>query len=134
MPQLLIHTYEEHTDDQKRALVKDLTETVCRAADVKPINVEVVFLKLNRNDRAICGKLMSDVQDLSALSDDEIPWLIVQFQLFEGRSLAQKRLLAKGVTEDIAKHFAMNAGRIQIIFSEMNRMHNAIGGLLAVDR
>lgn len=134
MPQILIHTYEEHTDEQKRTLVKDLTDTVCKTAGVKPLNVEIVFLKINKNERAICGKLMSDIEDFSALTNDEIPWLLVQFQLFEGRSLDQKRAIAKGVTEDIAKNFGVAPDRIQIIMSEMNRIHNATGGLLAVDR
>lgn len=134
MPQILIHTYEEHTDNQKRELVKDLTDTVCRSAAVKSLNVEIIFLRLARNERAICGKLMSDIHDMSELSKDEIPWLIVQFQLFEGRSLDQKREIAKGVTEDISKNFEINKDRVQIIFSEMNRIHNAIGGLLAIDR
>ena len=60
--------------------------------------------------------------------------MIVQFQLFEGRSLDQKRAIAKGITGDISRNFGVSPDRIQIIISEMNRIHNSIGGLLAVDR
>lgn len=134
MPQIHIQTYEEHTDEQKISLVRDITKTVCSAAEVKPFNVQVQFYELTRNNRALSGKLMSEINDLSSLPLEDTPWLIVQFQLFEGRSLNQKRQIVKGVTADIAKNFKIEPDRIQIIISEMNRIHNSIGGLLAVDR
>ncbi len=133
MPQIYIQTYEQHTLEQKKVLVRDITKTVCEAAEVKPFNVQIQFYELPRENRALCGKLMSEV-DENTLPLEERPWLIVQFQLFEGRSLNQKRQIAKGVTEDIAKNFNVDPARIQIIISEMNRIHNSIGGLLAVDR
>lgn len=134
MPQIHIQTYEEFTDAQKSALVKDITKTVCAAAEVKPFNVQIQFYELTRNNRALSGKLMSEVEDIARLPLEDTPWLIVQFQLFEGRSLNQKRMIAKGVTEDISRNFHVDPSRIQIIISEMNRIHNSIGGLLAVDR
>jgi 4-oxalocrotonate tautomerase len=134
MPQLHIQCYEEHTDAQKIALVRDLTKTVCAAAVVKPLNVQVQFYPTPRNNRAVSGRLMSEVEDPSALPLDDIPWLIVQLQLFEGRSLDQKRALVKGITEDISRNFGVRPERVQIILSEMNRIHNSIGGLLAIDR
>ncbi len=134
MPQILIHCYEEHTDEQKRGLVKDVTATVCEGANVKPFNVGIVFLRISRNERAICGRLMSDVEDYSKLPPQEIPWLLVQFQMFEGRSLDQKRKLVKGLTEDISRNFGAHPDRIQIIFSDMNRIDNAAGGLLNIDK
>ena len=76
---------------------------------------------------------MSDVKDPDKLPLEDTPWLIIQLQLFEGRSLDQKRALAKGVTEDISRNFGIRPERIQIILSEMNRIHNSTGGLLAID-
>ena len=134
MPQIHIQCYEEHTDAQKAALVKDITKTVCAAAAVKPLNVQIQFYPTPRNNRALSGKLMSEVEDPAKLPMEDTPWLIVQFQLFEGRSLDQKRAIAQGVTGDISRHFGVHPDRIQIIISEMNRIHNSIGGLLAVDR
>lgn len=133
MPQLHIQTYEQHTLEQKKALVRDLTKTVCEAAEVKPFNVQVQFYYLPKENRALCGVLMSET-DEDSLPLEERPWLIVQLQLFEGRSLDQKRRLVKGVTADIAKNFQIDPSRIQIIISEMNRIHNAMGGVLAVDK
>ena len=133
MPQLHIQTYEQHTIEQKRALVRDLTKTVCDTALVQPVNVQIQFSEITRDNRAICGRLMSDVNE-KELSPEEIPWLLVQFQLFQGRSLQQKREIAKGVTEDISRNFTIDPERIQIIISEMGHIHNAIGGLLALDR
>jgi 4-oxalocrotonate tautomerase len=133
MPQLHIQCYEEHTDAQKILLVRDLTKTVCAAAEVTPQNVQIQFYPISRNNRAVSGRLMSDVKDPDKLPLEDIPWLIVQLQLFEGRSLNQKRALVKGVTEDISKNFGIRPERIQIILSEMNRIHNSTGGLLAID-
>ena len=133
MPQLHIQCYEEHTDAQKIVLVRDLTKTVCAAAVVTPPNVQIQFYPISRNNRAVSGRLMSDVKDPDKLPLEDTPWLIIQLQLFEGRSLDQKRALAKGVTEDISRNFGIRPERIQIILSEMNRIHNSTGGLLAID-
>lgn len=134
MPQIHIQCYEEHTDAQKAALVRDITRTVSAAAVVDPMKVQVQFYPTPKNNRSLGGRLMSEVGDLSRLSIEENPWLIVQLQLFEGRSLDQKRAIVKGATEDISRNFGTDPERIMIIISEMNRIHNSIGGLLAIDR
>lgn len=134
MPQLHIQTYEEHSAEQKKNLVRDLTKTVCAAADVAPKSVQVQFYEVTRANRAICGRLMDEVEDERALPVEERPWLLVQLQMFEGRTPDQKRRLAKGVTEDIERNFKIEPDRIQVIISEMAPMHNAIGGVLASDR
>ncbi|MCE5265050.1 MAG: tautomerase family protein [Deltaproteobacteria bacterium] len=134
MPQIHIQCYEEHTDAQKVALVRDITKTVAAAAVVDPMKVQVQFYPIPKGNRSLGGRLMSEVEDLSKLPADETPWLIVQLQLFEGRSLDQKRAIVKGATEDISRNFGIDPERIMIIISEMNRIHNAIGGRLAIDR
>lgn len=134
MPQLMIHTYENHTDEQRRALVKAATETVSKASGAGPKSIGFFFMHLERRDRALAGRLMSDVEDPGKLPADETPWLLVQIQMFEGRSLDQKRAISKGLTEDIVNCFGIVPDRVQIIFSDMNRIDNAIGGVLGVDR
>jgi 4-oxalocrotonate tautomerase len=134
MPQIHIQCYEEHTDAQKVALVRDITRTVSAAAVVDPMKVQVQFYPIPKGNRSLGGRLMSEVGDLSTLPIEETPWLIVQLQLFEGRSLDQKRAIVKGATEDICKNFGIDPERIMIIISEMNRIHNSIGGKLAIDR
>ena len=94
MPQLHIQCYEEHTDAQKIVLVRDLTKTVCAAAVVTPPNVQIQFYPTSRNNRAVSGRLMSDVKDPDKLPLEDTPWLIIQLQLFQGRSLDQTRALA----------------------------------------
>lgn len=133
MPQLHIQIYEEHSLEQKQALVRDLTKTVCKAALVQPANVQIQFNQVMKENRAIYGHLMSDVDEKN-LPLTEKPWLIVQLQLFEGRSLDQKRQIVKGVTDDIARNLLVDPNRVQIIISEMSHTHNSIGGLLALDR
>jgi 4-oxalocrotonate tautomerase len=134
MPQIHIQCHEEHTDAQKIALVRDITKTVSTAAIVDPMKVQIQFYAIPRNNRALGGRLMSEVGDLSQLPLEETPWLVVQFQLFEGRSLDQKRAIVKGITEDISRDFGVDPERIMIIISELNRIHQSIGGMLAIDR
>jgi 4-oxalocrotonate tautomerase len=134
MPQIHIQCYEEHTDAQRVALARDVTKTVSVAAIVDSVNIQIQFYPTPRNYRALGGRLMSEVEDPSKLPLEETPWLIVQFQLFEGRSLDQKRAIVKGVTEDISRNFGVHPKRIMIILSELNRIHQSIGGLLAIDR
>ena len=39
----------------------------------------------------------------------------------------------RNVVKDISRNFGIRPERIQIILSEMNRIHNSTGGLLAID-
>ena len=138
MPQLLIHAYEEHSLEQKKALTRDVTSTVARTAGASSDDIGVFFLNLNNSDRGLEGRLACEFPDPSGLkggaSHEKLPCLLVQLQMFEGRSLDQKRALVKGVTEDIVRHFGVSSGRVQIIISEMNRINNASGGILAIDK
>ncbi|MDL2307424.1 tautomerase family protein [Desulfovibrio sp. OttesenSCG-928-C06] len=140
MPQLLIHAYEEHGLEQKKALIRDVTATVVKAAGAAADDVGVFFLNLACSDRGLAGRLACEFPDPSGMTEEgradveKLPCLLVQLQMFEGRSLDQKRALAKGITDDVARHFKVDPGRVQLIISEMNRIDNASGGVLAIDK
>mgnify|MGYP003623575328 CR=1 FL=1 len=137
MPQLLIHAYAEHGLEQKRALARAATDTVVRTAGAAADDVGVFFLNLTTADRGLAGVLACDFPDPSGQNNRDskkLPCLLLQLQMFEGRSLAQKRALVKELTDDVVRHFKVDPDRVQIIISEMNRINNASGGVLAIDK
>jgi 4-oxalocrotonate tautomerase len=60
MPLVSISADEGRTIEQKRGLVKDITEAVCKNFDVKPEAVIIQILEGKKGNRAKAGKLAID--------------------------------------------------------------------------
>jgi 4-oxalocrotonate tautomerase len=60
MPEIVCHALEGRSIEQKRALVKDLTEAVVRNYDVDAGTVSVVIVESARENKARGGVLFSD--------------------------------------------------------------------------
>ena len=60
-----------------------------------------------------------------------MPYVIVE--MFEGRTIEQKRAAAKAITDAIVEHLKTSAEATHIIFHEMKREDLAHGGKLASD-
>lgn len=60
MPIIEIKMLEGRTDDQKKALVHELTQAACKTIDTKPEKVRVLITEMPNNHYAIGGKLVSD--------------------------------------------------------------------------
>jgi 4-oxalocrotonate tautomerase len=60
-----------------------------------------------------------------------MPYVIVE--LFEGRTVEQKRNAAKAITDAIVTHLGTTAEATHIIFHDMKRSDLAHGGKLASD-
>jgi 4-oxalocrotonate tautomerase len=60
-----------------------------------------------------------------------VPYVIVE--MFEGRTVEQKRAAAKAITDAIVTHLNTSAEATHIIFHEMKRENLAHGGKLASD-
>jgi 4-oxalocrotonate tautomerase len=60
-----------------------------------------------------------------------MPYVIVE--MFEGRTVEQKRAAAKAITDAIVEHLKTSAEATHIIFHEMKREDLAHGGKLASD-
>jgi 4-oxalocrotonate tautomerase len=60
MPLVSISADEGRTIEQKRGLVKDITEAVCKNFDVKPETVIIQILEGKKENRAKAGKLDID--------------------------------------------------------------------------
>ncbi len=60
MPLVIIEADEGRTVDQKRGLVKDITEAVCKNFNVKPEAVSVLIHEGKKENRGKAGKLAID--------------------------------------------------------------------------
>ena len=60
MPMVIVHAVEGRTLEQKRGLVKDITESVVKNFNVKPEAVNIVINDRSRENFAKGGKLLVD--------------------------------------------------------------------------
>jgi 4-oxalocrotonate tautomerase len=60
MPEVYVHLVEGRTQEQKRALITDITDAVVRHAKVAPEAVMVEIIEVPRHHKAKGGVLFSD--------------------------------------------------------------------------
>ena len=60
MPAIMIRVDEGKTIDQKRGLVKDITDAVCKNFNVPPESVSIQIQEGKKENRARAGKLAID--------------------------------------------------------------------------
>jgi 4-oxalocrotonate tautomerase len=61
MPFIQVYAYAGRTQDQKRRLVKGITQAVCDAYDVPPEHVSIYLHDMEKGDTAHAGVLGGDV-------------------------------------------------------------------------
>ena len=59
---------------------------------------------------------------------------IIQVNMFEGRTLDQKRALVANMTDAVVKSLNVKQDDVRIIIQEMARQDYAIAGVLAADK
>jgi 4-oxalocrotonate tautomerase len=59
---------------------------------------------------------------------------IIQVQMFEGRTVEQKRKLVASVTEAVVTSLAVKPDDVRIIIREMAKQDYAIAGVLVADK
>jgi 4-oxalocrotonate tautomerase len=60
MPTVVVEADEGRTVEQKRGLVKEITEAVCKNFDVPPQAVTILIHELKKENRGKGGKLAID--------------------------------------------------------------------------
>ena len=60
MPIIHIHLLEGRSIEQKRALVKEVTDAVCRTVSVPPEAVKIITHDMAKHDYSTAGVLKSD--------------------------------------------------------------------------
>ena len=61
MPEIYVHAVKGRTLDQKRALVKDITDAVVKNYKVDPSAVTITIVESAKEDKAKGGVLFSDM-------------------------------------------------------------------------
>jgi len=61
MPTIIVEADEGRTIEQKRGLVKDITDAVCRNYKVDPQAVTILLHEQKKENRGKAGKLASDL-------------------------------------------------------------------------
>jgi 4-oxalocrotonate tautomerase len=61
-----------------------------------------------------------------------MPTVIIEAD--EGRTIEQKRGLAKDITEAVCKNYHVNPETVTILFHEQKKENRAKGGVLVLDR
>jgi 4-oxalocrotonate tautomerase len=59
---------------------------------------------------------------------------VVTVQLWEGRTVAQKRALVKAITDAMVEHAGANPDALHVILQEISRENWGRAGVLGVDR
>jgi len=62
MPIIHVHLIEGRSVEQKRAMVKEVTDAVCRTVNVTPEHVKIIMHDMDKHDYATAGVLKSDEQ------------------------------------------------------------------------
>ena len=60
MPTIHVEMFEGRTLDQRRKLVKELTDGTCKALGVQPDSVQIILTDIKKENWAEAGKLFSD--------------------------------------------------------------------------
>jgi len=61
MPTIRVEMFEGRSNEQKRALAKELTDACVRAIGATPGSVDILFFDIPKQDWATGGTLWSDV-------------------------------------------------------------------------
>ncbi len=60
MPIVEVHVLEGKTVEQKRAMVKAVTEAICKTFEVTPDRVRIIIDDMKHHDFSIAGELTID--------------------------------------------------------------------------
>jgi 4-oxalocrotonate tautomerase len=61
MPTVIVEADEGRTVEQKRGLVKDITDAVCKNYNVEPQSVTILLHEQKKENRGKAGKLVIDL-------------------------------------------------------------------------
>ncbi len=60
MPMVQIEMFEGRTVEQKRMLVKKVTDAIAESINTAPENIKIVIREMKPENHAVAGKLSSD--------------------------------------------------------------------------
>ena len=122
MPFVMVHALE-HAIEQKRALVKGVTEATCAAYDVPPATVTVYIQDYADGNYGHAGELGPNAVEQRAF---------IQIHALP-RPAKQKRQLVKEITHAIVSAYGVPAGSVVVYIFDSEKTDCAHGGILIGD-
>jgi len=118
----MVHALE-HGIEQKRALVKGVTEATCSAYDVLPATVTVYIQEYPEPNYGHAGELGREAVELRAF---------IQIHALP-RPSKQKRQIVKGITDAVVSAYGMPAESVVVYIFDSEKADCAHGGILISD-
>ncbi|MBI4303939.1 MAG: tautomerase family protein [Chloroflexi bacterium] len=119
MPTVTVETIEGRTIDQKRGLVKDITQAVTKHFSVEPDTVFIYIYDIQRENWARGGKLYID--SYKNYDRGRTNWPRVVVSALKGRTIEQKKALVGDITTAVAKHFNVDPQSVTVSIRETSR-------------
>ena len=134
MPRVTVEILEGRTPDQKRALIREIANSVINVYKVPAKGVairiqEVKFTDLGTGTESYWDFALHDGKVLYGSSGD--PRITVTCT---ERSLDEKKELVKQITDKVSEILGVPASDVKIFINEMKKDQFAIGGKLICDK
>ena len=129
MPHIVVSVLEGLPPEVKRGMARDITAAV---AGNLGIPLDLVIKEIEYNEISL--ENYSPAEDISAVSLP-VPIRYISINCIEGRSVEEKRGIARDVTAAVARHLNIppESQEIAIEIKEVNPANVAHGGKLSLD-
>ncbi len=122
MPFLLVHSLPIPSE-QKKILIKELTEAICFAYEIKPDIVTIYILEFTNENYGHGGLVGLEGQEKR---------VFIQVHAFE-RSLEKKRSLVKHIAETVSGVFGISIEDVAVYILESEKQNVSEGDVLYAD-
>jgi 4-oxalocrotonate tautomerase len=129
MPFAIVEFSEPRTIDQKRHLVRAITDAMVTCAGCKPEHLHVVIHESTGNADAAAPA--STAPASAPARRAERPVVIVEFWV--GRTAEQKRDLVAAITAAMVSHGGCEAERVRVLIHDASKENWGRGGVLCAD-
>lgn len=125
MPFAQVYLVEGHDAEQKRAVIRNVTQAIQDAVGAPRPNVRVWMMDLPRGNFGVGGECLEDCEDSN--------YPFAQLFLLEGRSEEQKRTLIEKVTQALEEALNASRDKLRVWITEVPKTNWGIAGRTAKD-
>jgi 4-oxalocrotonate tautomerase len=125
MPVVIVEISNERTVDQKRKLVKAITQAMIDCANCKPDNLHVTIHENKKENWGKAGVLSID--------DKEEVKSFVLVELWKGRTVDQKRKLVKAITQAMIDCANCKPDHLHVGIHESTKDNWGREGIISID-
>ena len=122
MPFLLVHSLPI-SSEQKKVLIKELTEAICIAYEIKPDIVTIYISEFSNENYGHGGFTGLESQEKR---------VFIEVHAFE-RPLEKKRSLVKHIAEAVSGVFGISIADVAVYILESDKQNASLGDVLFAD-